>query len=127
MTKKMQIYRCDVCGNVVEVLHTGQGTLVCCGQPMQLKEEKKQEEGNEKHLPVVTSTDEGVEIKVGEVEHPMEDQHYIEWVEVITKEGAHRGFLNPADEPKSQFNISKDDVVAVRCYCNVHGLWKNTQ
>ena len=127
MTKLLQIYRCDVCGNIVELLHTGIGTLVCCGQPMELKEEKREEEGNEKHLPVVESIENGIKVSVGSVAHPMEDKHHIEWIEMITKKNrkAYRELLNPGDKPEAVFPVEKDEVLFVREYCNIHGLWKN--
>ncbi len=126
MTKLLQVYRCDVCGNVVEVLHTGIGTLVCCGQPMELEEEKREEEGTEKHLPVVESTEEGTKVTVGSVPHPMEDKHHLEWIEVITRknERTYRTFLSPGDTPEVVFPVSEKDVLFVRTYCNIHGLWK---
>lgn len=128
MTKKLEVYRCNVCGNIVEVQHSGQGNLVCCGQTMELMEEKREEEGNEKHLPVIEEDGDSVDIVVGEVEHPMEESHYIEWIEIITsgQKGALKKFLNPGDEPRASFNIDKEDIVAVREYCSVHGLWKMT-
>ncbi len=124
MTEKLEVYRCNVCGNIVEVVHEGKGELVCCGEPMELLEEKMEEEGNEKHLPVVNETEDGVSVMVGSVEHPMEEDHYIEWIGVLTEEGAFRKFLQPDDKPKAEFNIDKDKIDSVREYCNVHGLWK---
>jgi len=84
MTGLKQVYRCNVCGNIVEVLHAGKGELVCCGQPMELLREKTADVGKEKHVPVVETTDSGIKVRVGDVPHPMEEKHYIEWVEVIT-------------------------------------------
>jgi len=123
MTRKLQIYKCEVCGNIVEVLHEGQGELVCCGQPMKLFEAKSTEEGKEKHLPVVEKLDNGIKVKVGSVSHPMEEKHYIEWVEVISNGKAYRQFLKPGDAPEATFEVSVDDLT-VREYCNIHGLWK---
>lgn len=122
MTKRLQIYKCEICGNIVEVLHEGVGQLVCCGQPMKLFEEKVEEEGKEKHLPVVERLDRRIKVKVGSIPHPMEEKHYIEWIEVVTKAGAERVFLNPGQTPEAEFMI-EDGVVSVREYCNVHGLW----
>lgn len=122
MTKRLQIYKCEICGNIVEVLHEGVGQLVCCGQPMKLFEEKVEEEGKEKHLPVVERLDRRIKVKVGSIPHPMEEKHYIEWIEVVTKAGAERVFLNPGQAPEAEFMI-EDGVVSVREYCNVHGLW----
>ncbi len=123
MTQKLQIYKCEVCGNIVEVLHEGQGELVCCGQPMKLFEAKSTEEGKEKHLPVVEKLNNGIKVKVGSTPHPMEEQHYIEWVEVISNRKAYRQFLKPTDAPEVTFEVSADDLT-VREYCNIHGLWK---
>ncbi len=124
MTERLQIYKCEVCGNIVEVIHDGKGELVCCGQPMKLFEENSVDAAKEKHVPVSEATSGGVKVKVGEVPHPMEDKHYIEWVEVIDKEGkAYRQFLKPGDAPEASFDISGKGLT-VREYCNLHGLWK---
>ncbi len=124
MTKKGQIYRCEICGNIIEVVHTGAEALVCCGQPMKLLQEKSEEEGNEKHLPVIEKMETGIKVKVGSIPHPMEEKHYIEWIEVITKDGAFRKFLTPKDAPEAVFNINYDDVISVREHCSIHGLWR---
>ena len=125
MTGLKQVYRCNVCGNIVEVLHVGQGELVCCGQPMELLQEKTADAGREKHVPVVEATDSGLRVKVGSVPHPMEEKHYIEWVEVITDGDGCRKFLRPGDKPEAEFEI-KSKKVAAREYCNIHGLWKSS-
>jgi superoxide reductase len=122
MTKKLQVYKCEICGNIVEVLHEGVGQLVCCGQSMKLFEEKAQEEGKEKHLPVTEKTDKGIKVKVGSVPHPMEVNHYIEWIEVVTENGTEKKFLKPGAEPVAEF-LCTQGVVSVREYCSVHGLW----
>jgi len=122
MTKLAQVYKCEICGNIVEVLHTGAGELVCCGQPMVLLEEKKSEEGVEKHLPVVEKSDGRVVVKVGSVAHPMEGNHYIEWIEVSAEGKILRQNLKPGDKPEVVFNV--DDIEWVRSFCNIHGLWK---
>ena len=122
MTKKLQIYKCNICGNIIEVLHEGAGELVCCGQPMNLFEEKTQEEGKEKHLPVLEKTDKGITVKVGSVTHPMEEKHYIEWIEAIANGKVYRQFLKPGDAPEAMFDIEADNV-KVREYCSIHGLW----
>lgn len=124
MTKRHQVYKCNVCGNIVEVLHEGAGTLVCCGQDMQLHVEKKEEEGNEKHLPVVEVNGSKVIVKVGSVEHPMEEAHYIEWIEVINGEIAKRVFLKAGQAPKAEFIFENIGQLRVREYCNIHGLWE---
>lgn len=122
MTEKLQAYKCEVCGNIVEVLHTGKGQLVCCGQPMELLEEKTEEQGREKHVPVIEKTDNGVKVKVGSVQHPMEDKHYIEWIEVVTGTKVQRKFLKSGDKPEAEF-LTEDTIVRVREHCNIHGLW----
>lgn len=122
MTKKLQVYKCEICGNMVEVLHEGVGQLVCCGQPMKLLEEKIEEQGREKHLPVIEKTDEGITVKVGSVPHPMEEKHYIEWIELVDDSIAYRKFLRPGQTPEAFFEIRADQIEA-REYCNIHGLW----
>lgn len=123
MTERLEIYKCEVCGNIVEVLHPGKGELLCCGQPMKLMEEKVEEQGKEKHLPVVERTETGIKAKVGSVPHPMEEKHYIEWIEVEAEGVVYRQFLSPGDSPEAGFPIKGEKVIA-REYCNIHGLWK---
>ena len=122
MTQQFQIYKCAICGNVVEVLHAGAGELICCGQPMKLQEEKTQEEGNEKHKPIIEEDSEGIVVKVGSVPHPMEEEHYIEWIEIYTDKGRSKKFLKPGEKPEVVFPIKAQKMFA-RAYCNVHGLW----
>jgi len=124
MTEKKQIYKCDVCGNIISVLHNGAGELVCCSQPMQLKLEKTQEGGMEKHKPVIERTAMGVIVRVGETPHPMESEHYIEWIEVITEHRTYRKELAPGVEAMAEFFLEAENISA-RAYCNVHGLWKS--
>ena len=123
MTEKLQVYKCQVCGNMVEVVHTGVGTLVCCNQPMTLMKEGVTDAATEKHVPVVEKVDDGFKVKVGEVAHPMEEKHYIEWIEVIADGKAYRQFLEPGAAPEAFFRVDADNVSA-REYCNLHGLWK---
>lgn len=125
MTKLKEIYKCNVCGNVVEVLHTGAGELVCCGQPMELLKEKSKEEGLEKHAPVIEKTPSGFKIKVGSILHPMEEAHYIEWISVLVGDKEGRKFLQPGQPPEAEFFLKVEDIkeVKARTYCNVHGLW----
>ena len=122
MAEQKQIYRCNVCGNIVEVLHAGAGQLVCCDQPMELLQEKTEDVGQEKHVPVIEKTASGVKVKVGSVPHPMEEKHYIEWVEIIADGTVYRKFLKPGDNPEAEFEIRAEKIKA-REYCNVHGLW----
>ena len=123
MTKRFQIYKCEVCGNIVEVLHPGKGQLVCCGQPMKLLEEQTEEQGYEKHVPVIEKTEKGLKVKVGSIPHPMEEKHHIEWVQLIADDRSYRKFLNPGDAPEAVFEIEAKKVSA-REFCNIHGLWK---
>ncbi|MEM4347643.1 MAG: desulfoferrodoxin [Candidatus Altiarchaeota archaeon] len=124
MTEQKQVYKCKICGNIVEVLHASGGTLVCCGQPMELQKEKFEDVGNEKHVPVIEKTKNTIRVKVGSVEHPMEQQHYIEWIELIADNVAYRKFLKPGDKPEAEFCIKAKNISA-REYCNLHGLWKS--
>jgi superoxide reductase len=123
MAERLQVYKCELCGNIVEVLHGGEGELVCCGQAMTLLKENTVDAAKEKHVPVVEKIDGGVKIKVGGVPHPMEEKHYIEWIEVIADGKSYIQFLNPGDAPEAVFNIEADSVTA-REFCNLHGLWK---
>lgn len=125
MTVQRQVYRCNVCGNIVEVLHAGKGELVCCEQPMELLQEKATDAGLEKHVPVIEATDSGIKVKVGDVPRPMEEKHYIEWIEVITDGDGYRKFLKPGDKPEAEFGIKPQKVTA-REYCSIHGLWKSS-
>lgn len=125
MTKVKEIYKCNICGNIVEVLHAGVGELVCCGEPMELMKEKTEDSSNEKHIPYVERTENGVIVKVGQNEdHPMIDKHYIEWIQVIADGVAYRKFLKPGDKPEVEFELKTDNIEA-REYCNIHGLWKS--
>jgi len=123
MTEKLQIYKCEVCGNIVEVLHDGKGELVCCGQPMKLFVANTVDASKEKHVPGIEKTATGFKVKVGSVAHPMEEKHYIEWIEVIADGKAYRQFLKPGEVPEAQFDIQAAQITA-REYCNLHGLWK---
>lgn len=125
MTKLNQIYKCNICGNIVEVLHTGEGQLVCCGEKMELLMEKIEDVGYEKHLPIIEKTENGIKVIVGSVPHSMEKEHYIEWIEIIFNGKAGRKFLNPGDAPEADFEfVNPPENIIVRSYCNIHGLWK---
>lgn len=123
MAKQLGIYKCGVCGNMVEMIHVGGGELVCCGQPMTLLTENSVEASKEKHVPVIEKKAGGVQVKLGSVPHPMEEKHYIEWIEVIADGKAYRQFLKPGAAPEAFFAVEGADIVA-RAYCNLHGLWK---
>ncbi|CFX52483.1 Desulfoferrodoxin [Syntrophomonas zehnderi OL-4] len=123
MAKKMGIYKCEICGNIVEVLHEGKGELVCCGQPMNLYKENTVEASHEKHIPVIEKVDGGIMVKVGSDVHPMIEKHYIEWIEVLVGNKVCRADLKPDEAPEAFFPIEDENIV-VRAYCNLHGLWK---
>ncbi len=123
MAKKLGIYKCEVCGNIVEVVHEGKGTLVCCGQDMVLYQENTVDASVEKHIPVIEKTSDGIKVTVGSTAHPMIKEHYIEWIEVIAGDKTYREFLKPENPPEALFKIS-DEKVTARAYCNIHGLWK---
>ena len=123
MAEQLEVYKCDACGNIVEVLHGGGGELVCCGEAMQLFIENTVDAAKEKHVPVIEKTADGFKVAVGSVAHPMEEKHYIEWIEVIAGGKTYRQFLKPGEEPEATFCLDADQVVA-REYCNLHGLWK---
>ena len=123
MAERLEIYKCEVCGNIVEVMHGGAGELVCWGQPMTLFKENTTDAAKEKHVPVVEKSGDTVTVKVGSVAHPMEEKHYIEWVEIIADGEVYRQFLSPGEAPEASFKIDAGKVTA-REYCTLHGLWK---
>ncbi len=123
MTKILEVYKCEACGNIVEVLHAGAGELVCCGQPMKLFPENAVDAAKEKHVPVIEKTATGYKVKVGSVAHPMEEKHYIEWIELVADGKAYRQFLKPGEAPEAEFCVQAGSVSA-REFCNIHGLWK---
>lgn len=125
MAKFKGIYKCEICGNIVEVLHEGIGALVCCGEEMKLMDEKTQDSSVEKHVPYIEKTGDKILVKVGQnQDHPMEEKHYIEWIQIFADGKSYRQFLKPGDKPQAIFEIKADKVTA-REYCNVHGLWKS--
>jgi superoxide reductase len=123
MAERLEIYKCQICGNIVEVVHGSFGDLVCCGQPMTLQSENTVDAAKEKHVPVIEKVPGGYQVKVGSVAHPMEEAHYIEWIELIADGKAYRQFLEPGQAPEATFQVEADSVAA-REYCNLHGLWK---
>ena len=123
MTNKLEIYKCQKCGIIVEVLHEGAGQLVCCGQPMAKLTVNTVDAAKEKHVPVIEKLPDGCKVKVGSVPHPMEEKHYIEWIELLADGIAYRKFLKPGDVPETVFNVKANNVSA-REHCNIHGLWE---
>ena len=123
-TEKLQVYRCPLCGNIVEVVHAAGGTLVCCGQPMESLGENTTDAATEKHVPVIEQDDGGIRVSVGSVAHPMADDHSIEWIEIVVNGKSYRQFLKPGDAPEAFFPVPAKNVTA-RAYCNLHGLWKS--
>jgi superoxide reductase len=123
MAKKLEIYKCEMCGNIIEVLHGGKGQLICCGEPMTQLKENTTDAATEKHVPVIEKIDGGYRVEVGSVPHPMEAKHYIEWIQLLADGEACRQFLEPGQKPEAVFHIEADEVSA-REFCNIHGLWK---
>jgi len=123
MAERLEVYHCEICGNIVEVLRGEAGELTCCGAEMTLLEEKTADAATEKHVPVVEKVDGGVKVTVGSVPHPMAADHYIEWIEIIADGKAYRQFLSPGDAPEATFCVDADEITA-REHCNLHGLWK---
>ena len=123
MAEKLEVYKCELCGNIVMVMHGGKGELVCCGQPMNLMKENTVDAAKEKHVPVIEKVDGGYKVKLGSVPHPMEDKHYIEWIELQAGAKSLVAFLKPGDAPEATFKTDAASVKA-RAYCNIHGFWK---
>jgi|SRR5680860_301729 len=124
MTNLRELYVCSICGNVIEVVNTGASALVCCNKPMDKLEAGAKDASLEKHVPVVEALDVGIKVNVGSQAHPMEEKHYIRFIEVMTKDQVLRAELAPSQAPEAAFLIKSDDVVEVREYCTIHGLWK---
>jgi len=123
MTEEKQIYKCQVCGNIVEITHNGAGELHCCNKPMQEMKENTQEAATEKHIPTIKDTESGIQIIIGEVLHPMTEEHYIEWIEIITEKKVMRHHLKPGESPEMKCKVPKEKIKTIRAYCNLHGLW----
>ncbi len=130
MTEKLQVYKCDVCGNIVEMVESGIGEMICCNQPMTLQREQTEDAATEKHVPYIEKVEGGYKVRVGQnAAHPMESKHYIQWIELLAGGMAYRRFLNPGDAPEACFCVCdldgcQDKDVSAREYCNIHGLWK---
>ena len=125
MTQLRELYQCEVCGNVVEVVNNQAGELKCCEQPMKKLEAKAEDAGGEKHVPIVEAIAQGIKVKVGSVEHPMVEDHYIKFIEVHTEKRVGRLELKPGQKPEIEINIPKEDVILVREFCTIHGLWQS--
>lgn len=119
------LYYCQICSNVVELLYVGAPSLVCCGQDMEKLEPKAKDEGLEKHVPVIEATDNGILVKVGSTAHPMEEKHYIAFIEVLSGERVYRAELKPGDQPQAEFPLKADQVEQAREFCNIHMLWRS--
>ena len=125
MTELKQVYKCAICGNIIEVVHPSGGTLVCCGKPMNLSTENSVEASLEKHVPVIEKLDGEIIVKVGSAAHPMAEEHYIEWVELISENKVYRKYLKPGETPEAHFKVCDSaKSFTARAYCNLHGLWK---
>ncbi|MFP4459886.1 MAG: desulfoferrodoxin [Candidatus Zixiibacteriota bacterium] len=125
MTQKMEVYVCEKCGNIVEMLHGGKGQLVCCGEPMKKQDHQTADWKNEKHVPIYEEIDGGTLVKVGSTAHPMTEEHYIEWIEIINGDYINRKYLHPGDKPEAVFYVKADEDMILREFCNIHGLWAN--
>lgn len=125
MAKVNDVFKCEVCGNIVEMLYAGGGELVCCGQPMKQLEEKSTDASTEKHVPIIEDIDGGSRVYVGSTEHPMTEEHYIQWIELINGDYVNRKYLKPGEKPEALFYVKKADNLIAREHCNVHGLWKD--
>ncbi len=125
MPELKQVYKCEICGNVVEIVGAGPGDLVCCGENMVLLKEKSSDQGLEKHVPVIEKTEKGILVKVGSVPHPMEKEHFIQWIEVVFNGRVYRKHLSPGEKPEAEFPVSLDEAESIKAreYCNLHGLW----
>ena len=125
MAKVSEVYKCALCGNIVEMLHGGDGTLVCCGQDMKLLKENTTDAAREKHVPVIEKTEKGIKVRIGSAPHPMEEKHFIEWIELIADGKVFREFLKPGMAPEATFCVCfQPKTLEAREYCNLHGLWK---
>ena len=124
MTERLELYRCEVCGNIIDVMNAGAGQLVCCGQPMVCLKENTVDAAVEKHVPVIDKIEGGVKVRVGSVAHPMEEKHFIQWIEIVADNKSYRQFLKPGGAPEAVFKVDATSITA-REYCNLHGHWKS--
>jgi superoxide reductase len=124
MVEKLGIYKCQPCEIIVESLTDSEGEIVCCDKPMEKLIAKTADQGKEKHVPVIEKIKDGIKVKIGSVPHPMEEKHYIQWIEIIADDKTYRQFLKPGQVPEAVFNIDADNIFTVREHCNIHGLWR---
>lgn len=124
-TNLRDLYKCNICGNVIEIVNTGAPALFCCNKPMKKLDPKTGDAGTEKHTPVIENIDGGIRVNVGSVEHPMEEKHHIGFIEVLTENTVLRAELKPDQKPQAEFAVAPSEVIEVRSYCNLHGLWKD--
>jgi len=122
--QRLQIFKCELCGNIVELVHVGGGTLICCNQPMTQLVENSTDAAKEKHVPVIERVDGGVKVTVGSIAHPMEEKHFIEWIELIADGQVYRRFLTPGEAPEAFFPVTDAAALMAREFCTLHGLWK---
>ena len=125
MLERGQIFRCNTCGNMFELILVGGGSPTCCGSDMELLSDDPQDVGAEKHIPIIEKTDSGVKVKVGQIPHPMEEKHYIAWIEIITDNETQRAFLKPGDAPEAEFMVEDINNLKAKEYCIIHGLWRS--
>lgn len=125
MKERQSVFKCAKCGNITEVVFNSAGTLSCCGQPMDIQEPKTADSATEKHVPIIEAIEEGIRVTVGSTEHPMTEEHYIQWIEVINGDYIQRKYLKPGDKPIAEFYVPYNDNLIAREYCNLHGNWKN--
>lgn len=123
MAAKLEVYKCATCGNTVEVLTAGNGSLVCCDKPMEHLAAKTADQGKEKHVPVIEKFNGGFKVKIGSLPHPMEEKHFIQWIEIVTDGKVYRQTLQPGQPAEAVFNLSAENVTA-REHCNLHGVWE---
>jgi len=125
MLERGQIFRCNTCGNMFELIMVGGGTPTCCGSDLELLSDDPKDVGAEKHIPIIEKTGSGVKVKVGKVPHPMEEKHYIAWIEIITDKGTQRVYLKPGDLPEAEFMVDDISNIKAKEYCIIHGLWRS--
>lgn len=124
MAKLNQILKCDSCGLILEVVHGSESEPTCCDSTMKLLAENSTDASKEKHVPVIEKIAGGFKVNIGSAPHPMEEKHFIEWIELIADGVSYKAFLSPGMAPSAVFMIAGSHVAA-RAYCNIHGLWRS--